>query len=121
MKINHKKAVFYEKNEVWDWYRSSGAECVYSEPGKQAIWGRTWWNGDNGAPADPTLGGGTNVTNVCSMEQFCNTVMGPLFTSTKKIRSTNMRMRITSASTNLMKLTIYVVKAQNMTELFRLP
>lgn len=107
--INHKKAVTYEKNESMDIYRSSGAFQVVSKQGEQEAYGRAFWTGDFSNPAT-----GRVDSNTTSMEDILvNYGVGTnVF---RKVQSTLCRMKMLSASTGMMKTTIYFLRANKDT------
>lgn len=104
------KAVKYDRNDVFDTIVAEGAGVLLSKPAKQAWYSRTFWNGDDLCPADTSIGGSTGLVNVCSMEHF-TAATGMTTGNYKKIHSTHLTYRIVSASLNLIKLTVYIVRA----------
>jgi len=101
-KITHKKGVSYEKNERFDQTCTAGAAVVTSTTGTQGIWGRAFLQGQKTLP-----GGGVCGTSIQDMYDTYGAGMSVV----RKIKGTRLNMQLLSASTGLMNVTIYIVRA----------
>lgn len=114
VKINHRRGVTYEKNEIMDVYRTSGAGYVASQQNQQAWNSKMLFAGDSTAYTSRT--GGTIISDPTSLQAFMTAFgLGTATATNRKIRSTYLKMRMVSASNNLLKLDLYVVKANKDT------
>lgn len=101
VKINHKKAVTYEKNEWFDEMKTTGAATVESALNAQGVYGRAFWTGETAGP-----GGGQSGTSMADLAAVFSTTSN----QKRKVKSTHLRMRLISATTGLQNLTVYILR-----------